>query len=336
MFTDSLKIVLAGRTLDTAQARQAMGELMDGRATPAQIGAFLAALRVRGETFVEIVGFARALRERAVAVKVARSPLLDTCGTGGDGAGTFNISTTAAFIAAGAGAAVAKHGNRCVSSRCGSADVLEALGVKTDIPPENAARCVDGAGIGFLFAPALHPAMKHAAPVRRELGGRTVFNILGPLANPAGARRQLLGVFAQPLVPLLARALQELGSEEAIVVWSRDGLDEFSLAAPAVVAHLRGGKIKEYELDASSLGLPRCAPGDFAGGDAAKNAEILLSVLQGGKGPARDISLLNAGAALVAAGPAADFKAGLELARDSIDSGRALKSLEALRRLSHG
>lgn len=308
---------------------------MDGRATAAQMGAFLAALRVRGETYEELVGFAQALRERAARVRVRRSPLIDTCGTGGDGSGTFNISTTAAFITAGAGAAVAKHGNRSVSSRCGSADVLEALGVKTELGARQAARCVEEAGIGFLFAPSLHPAMRHAAPVRRELGCRTVFNLLGPLANPAGARRQLLGVYSTALVATLARALRELGSEEALVVSARDGLDEISLGAATVVAHLRRGKIRQYEINPRSLGLKPCPKEALAGGGPRRNARILLSVLKGEKGPARDISLLNAGAALVVAGLADDFRTGMKLAAESVDSGRALAALERLKELSH-
>lgn len=320
--------------MSRSQAKQVMGLLMDGQATPAQIGAFLAALRVRGETYEELVGFAQALRERATKVEVKRKPLLDTCGTGGDGSGTFNISTTVAFLAAGAGASVAKHGNRSVSSRCGSADVLEALGVRTDIPPELAARCVSEAGVGFLFAPALHPAMKHAAPVRRELGARTVFNLLGPLANPAGARRQLLGVFSPVWVLPMAKALRELGSERALVVSSRDGLDELSLSAPTEVAELKGGRIRRYAVDPASLGLKRAPKRTLAGGDARRNAEIVLAVLKGVPGPAREVSLLNASAALLAAGLARNLKEGLRLARESLDSGRALTALERLQELT--
>ncbi len=334
-FAETLKLLLEGRALGREQARAAMGELMEGRATPGQIGAFLAALRVRGETLDELVGFARAMRERALPVKVARRPLLDTCGTGGDASGTFNISTTVAFIAAGAGAAVAKHGNRSVSSRSGSADVLEALGVKTDAAPEVMARCVEEAGVGFLFAPALHPAMRHAGPVRKELGARTVFNLLGPLSNPAGADRQLLGVYSTALVPVLAKALLALGSVEALVVSSRDGLDELSLRATTVVARVRGGQVEEYELDARAHGFGEYAAGAFAGGDAERNAEILLAVLRGEKGPARDISLWNAAAALMAAGLAGDMKDGLARSGEAVDSGRALKSLESLKKLSH-
>jgi anthranilate phosphoribosyltransferase len=338
MFANVLKPLLEGKALTRVQAKAAMNVIMEGGATQAQLGAFLAALRVRGETWEELVGFAQILRQRGVRVAVKRRPLLDTCGTGGDGSGTFNISTTVAFIAAGAGAAVAKHGNRSVSSRCGSADVLEALGVATEIAPALMARCIEDAGIGFLFAPSLHPALRHAGPVRKELKARTVFNLLGPLANPAGAKHQLLGVYATALVMPMAKALGELGSVEAIVVSSRDGLDEFSLSAKSVVAHLRKGRIRSYELDPAKLGLKRAAKNALAGGDAKKNAAILISVLRGSRGPRRDISLLNAAAALIAAGLARDWKEGLAVAAQSIDSGRALASLEALKKISrsHG
>jgi anthranilate phosphoribosyltransferase len=335
VFIDLLKSILERRTLTRGQAKAAMSFVMNGAATPAQIGAFLGALRVRGETYEELVGFAQAMRERALKVKVRREPLLDTCGTGGDDSGTFNISTTVAFIAAGAGAAVAKHGNRSVSSRCGSADVLEALGVKTLITPALMARCVEEAGIGFLFAPSLHPALKHAGPVRQELRARTVFNLLGPMSNPAGAARQLMGVYAASLVPIVAKALAELGSVEAIVVSSRDGMDEFSLSATSVVAHVKRGKVRAYELDARELGFKRSGLAALKGGSASKNAKILRAVLHGERGPARDVSLLNAAAALIASGLAGDWKEGLERAAESIDSGRAATALGNLTRLSH-
>lgn len=330
-----LKDLLEGRTLDRARAKEAMGLLMDGAASPAQIASFLTALRVRGETFNEVAGFALAMRERAVHVAVKREPLLDTCGTGGDGSGTFNISTAAALIAAGAGAAVAKHGNRSISSRCGSADVLEALGVRTEIPAALAARCVEETGVGFLFAPALHPGVKHAGAVRKELGCRTVFNLLGPLANPARARRQLLGVYSPALVPLIAKVLLELGSEEALVVSSLDGLDEISLSAKTRAAHLKNGTIREYEIDAAALGFGAYAAGAFAGGDAGQNAAILMKVLQGEPGPARDISLINAAAAILVAGLAGDLKEGLAAAAAAVDSGRALAALTQLKKISH-
>jgi anthranilate phosphoribosyltransferase len=335
-FSDVLKIVLAGRALDRASARAAMNALIGGGVTDAQAGAFLAALRVRGETVPELVGFASAMRARAVKVKPRRRPLLDTCGTGGDGSGTFNISTTVAFIAAGAGAAVAKHGNRAVSSRSGSADVLEALGVRTNVSADLAAECVDVAGVGFLFAPAHHPAVARVGQVRRELGARTVFNLLGPLSNPAGAKRQLLGVYSTGLVKPLAEALKALGSEEAMVVSSKDGLDELSLSAPTVVARLRGGRVAVSEVTPESLGLKRRPLQALAGGDANKNAWITRAVLFGESGPAREVCLLNAAAALMVAGLARDWKDGLAMAADSIDSGRAAASLAILRRLTAG
>lgn len=336
MFLPILKKALDGKTLSRAEAREALGHVMDGKVTPAQIGALLAALKVRGETFEELVGFAQAMRARATPVRPKRKALLDTCGTGGDGSGTFNISTTVAFVAAGAGAAVAKHGNRSVSSKSGSADVLEALGVKTEVTPRLMARCVEEAGVGFLFAPALHPAMRHAAPVRRELGVRTVFNLLGPLSNPAGARRQLLGVWSPALVPVVARALKELGAERAVVVSSRDGLDELSLGGMNVVARLEKGRVEQTELDARSLGFRRRPLAALRGGSAQDNARITLAVLNGEPGAPREIVALNAAAALMAAGLAQGFADGLERARESIDSGRALGALETLKRLSNG
>lgn len=333
-FAASLKRLLSGEPLDSVASRAAMNALIDGKVTDAQAGAFLAALRVRGETVPELVGFAEAMRARAVKVKPKRRPLIDTCGTGGDGSGTFNISTTVAFIAAGAGAAVAKHGNRAVSSRSGSADVLEALGVRTGVSSKLAAECVDVAGVGFLFAPTHHPAMAKVGPIRRQLGARTVFNLLGPLSNPAGAKRQLLGVYSTSLVAPLAEALKALGSEEAMVVASKDGLDEISLSAATVIAHLRGGRIKVTEFKPESLGLMRRPLSALAGGDAKKNAWITRAVLFGESGPAREVCLLNAAAALMVAGLAKNWKEGLAMAADSVDSGRAAASLAILRQLT--
>jgi anthranilate phosphoribosyltransferase len=335
-FGDALKLLIAGQALDRYRARAAMDSLIGGEATEAQAGAFLAALRVRGETVDELVGFAQAMRAKAVKVTPKRKPLLDTCGTGGDGSGSFNISTTVAFVAAGASAAVAKHGNRSVSSRCGSADVLEALGVKTDVTPKLAARCVDEAGVGFLFAPSHHPAVARVGPVRRQLGARTVFNLLGPLSNPAGAKRQLLGVWSTDLVRPVAEALRALGSRRALVVSSKDGLDELSLSAPTVIASLEGGKITVTELDARKLGFARAPLAALKGGDAKRNAAITKDVLHGAEGAPRDVVVLNAAAALLAAGIASDWKEGVERAVESIDSGRAAGSLHLLARLSHG
>jgi len=330
VFPAVLKSLLAGRALSRAQAREAMGAVLDGQATEAQVGAFLASLRMRGETVPEIVGFAEALRARAHRVRVRRGPLLDTCGTGGDGAGTFNISTTVAFIAAGAGAAVAKHGNRAVSSRAGSADVLEALGVRTDLSPAAAAACVERVGIGFLFAPSHHPGVGRVAPVRRQLGARTVFNLLGPLANPAGAPHQLVGVYATALARPVAEALRALGGRSALVVSSRDGLDEIALSAPTVVARLSRGRVTLEELRPEHAGLKRRPLSALAGGDAKRNAVILRRVLEGAPGAAREACLLNASAALQAAGLARGWREGVALAAESIDSGRALAALEAL------
>lgn len=331
-----LRPLLEGKPLSAEDARRAMDLLMSGSATPGQIGAFLAALRVRGETEEELAGFARSMRAHAKAVAIDRRPLVDTCGTGGDGAGTFNISTAAALVAAGAGAAVAKHGNRSVSSKCGSADVLEALGVRSEVTPELANRCVSEAGVCFLFAPAFHPAMRHAAPVRKELGTRTVFNLLGPLANPAGATRHVLGVYDGRLVPTLARALARLGVEEAMVVAGTDGLDEISPFAPTRVAHLKGGRVALLEVTPESAGLERQEPGSCKGGDAAENARILRRILEGEPGPAREAARLNAAAALLVSGLAKDLAAGVVLAGEAIDSGKALAALEGLKALTHG
>ena len=332
VFPDALKDLLAGRTLDVDRARRAMGFLIGGGATSGQAGAFVGALVMRGPTCDEIVGFSQAVRERCVKVKISRAPLLETCGTGAPGA--FNISTTVAFIAAGAGAAVAKQVSRAAMGRCGSADVLEALGVHVEIGPDRAARCVEEAGVGFFLSSAFHPALESVGDLRRELGARTVFDLLEPLANPAGAVRQLLGVYSTALVPTLARALKALGSEAAIVVGSRDGLDEFSLEAPSVAAQLRAGRIEEYEVDAAALGLRPRPRADFAGGDAAANAKILRSILKGERGPAFDVAVLNAAAALVVAGLADDFKSGLARAIEAVDSCRAAETLERVRRIS--
>jgi anthranilate phosphoribosyltransferase len=334
-FAESLKTLLSGQALTRAQSRAAMGAVLDGAATDAQVGAFLAALRVRGETVPEIVGFAEAMRARARGVRVKRGPLLDTCGTGGDGSGTFNISTTVAFIAAGAGAVVAKHGNRAVSSRAGSADVLEALGVRTDLTPERVRALIEKIGIGFLFAPAHHPGVGRVGPVRRQLG-RTVFNLLGPLANPAQAPHQVLGVYALALVRPVAEALQALGGRRALVVASRDGLDEVSLSAPTVVARLDGGRVRLEEFRPEQAGLRRRPLSALRGGDAKRNAGILREVLEGRPGAAREVSVLNASAALQAAGLARSWREGVALAAESIDSGRARASLDALIRGSHG
>jgi anthranilate phosphoribosyltransferase len=330
MIRDALARIAAGRDLTMAEARDVMMEIMEGQATPAQIGAFLVALRMKGETTDEIAGCAQAMRENAVAVKPKRDALVDTCGTGGDGGGTFNISTTVAFVAAGAGLAVAKHGNRSVSSRCGSADLLQALGVNVQFSAEQAARCIDEVGIGFLFAPLFHPAMKHALPPRQEIGLRTIFNLLGPLSNPAGATRQLVGVYDPNLTETVAEVLLALGGEHAFVVHGADGLDELSVTGPNRVSQLRDGHVETFSIDPRELGLPQARLSDLSGGNAEENAATTTALLKGEKGPKRDVILLNAAAALVAGGKAESLGDGLELAAEAVDSGAALGKLNEL------
>lgn len=329
--------VMGGESLDEAEAGQAMNLIMEGRATPSQIAALLVALRMKGESVAEITGFARSMREKALRVpcRCSGDDLVDTCGTGGDGLNTFNISTAAALVAAGAGARVAKHGNRAMSSRCGSADVLEALGVNLALDPEQVGRCVELVGIGFLFAPALHPAMKHAGPVRRELGTRTVFNLLGPLTNPAGARCQVLGVYDPNLAGLLARVLLRLGSRRAMVFHGLDGMDEISTCASTRVAEVRDGEVHEYLISPEQLGLDSPSPQALAGGTPPENAARLLALLAGEMGALRDIVCLNAAAALVVGGLAPDLAQGLILARQALDSGAAAQKLEQLKEFSH-
>lgn len=319
----ALERALAREHLSSDEAEEVMMTIMAGQATPSQIGAYLAALRSKGETVAEITGFARAMRQHAVRVNPSRRPLLDTCGTGGDSSHTFNISTTAAFIVAGAGVAVAKHGNRSVSSASGSADVLAALGVNLELTPERVAACIDEVGLGFLFAPRLHPAMKHAIGPRREMAVRTVFNLLGPLTNPAGAELQMLGVYDGDLVALVATVLGELGARAALVVHGADGLDELSTTGPNRVAALRDGQVRVYTLDAADLGLPRATLAQIRGADPERNAAITRSVLAGEPSPYRDIALLNAALALTVADLAATPQEGLALAAHSVDTGAA-------------
>jgi anthranilate phosphoribosyltransferase len=322
--------LLDGAGLDRAEAREVMSAIMEGEATPAQIGAFLVALRVKGETADEIAGCAEAMREHVIAVSPRRDDLVDTAGTGGDGAQTLNISTAAALVAAAAGAGVAKHGNRAVSSACGSADVLEALGFRLELPPERIARSIDELGFGFMFAPAHHPAMRHAAPVRRELGTRTVFNVLGPLTNPAGARAQVIGVFARDLVPTLAEVVAQLGARRAFVVHGFGGIDELSPAGPNLVCEVSDGNVRERTIDPIELGVERCDPADLRGGTPDENARTIRQVLAGANGGRRSAVLLNAAGAIAAAGHAADLAEGLEHAREAIDSGAAAARLEEL------
>lgn len=327
---DALAQLADGRDLTAKQAKRVMNAIMEGQATDAQIAGLLIALRLKGETVDEITGFAQAMRDKSVQVPATAPSLIDVCGTGGDGRGTFNVSTTVSFVAAGAGCAVAKHGNRSVSSRCGSADVFEALGVRLDLPPEAVGRCIDEVGIGFLYAPRLHPAMKHAIGPRRDLGIRTVFNLLGPLTNPARADVQLLGVYDATLIEPLAKVLQALGCRSACVVHGGGGMDELSTLGPNRVARLMDGHIELSVLDATSLGLPAASIADLEGGSAEENADILREVLGGQTGPKRDVVLLNAACVLVAAGRAKGFPEGLATAAESIDSGAALGRLDGL------
>lgn len=335
MIRETINQLLEGESLSAEQAEEVMDEIMTGSATPAQIAGFLVALRVKGETVDEITGCARAMRRAAVSVRPTRTDIVDTCGTGGDRAGTFNISTTTAFVVAGAGLGVAKHGNRSVSSQSGSADVLEAMGVNLEMTPEQVAQTIDEIGIGFLFAPKFHPAMRYAIGPRRELGVRTVFNILGPLTNPAGAAAQLLGVYDASLTELLARVLQQLGCRAAYVVHGFGPLDELTTTGPNQVSYFgiapANGRVLTEALDPRELGFAPAQPDDLRGGDPDENARILRGVLVGeDRGPRRDVVLLNAAAALVAGGAAADLREGIARAAESIDSGAALRALEAL------
>ncbi|MDP6984701.1 MAG: anthranilate phosphoribosyltransferase [Candidatus Latescibacteria bacterium] len=327
--------LIAGESLDRDEARGVMEQIMSGDATDAQIGGFLMALRAKGETIDEIAGFAETMRAKATKITGGKAPLVDTCGTGGDASGTFNISTTVAFVAAGAGLTVAKHGNRAMSSRCGSADVLAQLGVNVEATPDQVGHCLDEAGIGFLFAPALHGAMKHAIGPRKELGTRTVFNVLGPLTNPAGAKRQLIGVFAPDLTETMAGVLGALGSERAFVVHGHDGLDELTLTGPSRVTELADGATKTYDVTPEDFGLQRVSVDQLAGGDAAQNAAILTSILDGELGPAADVVVMNAAAAIVAGGVSQDLASGVKVARDSIEFGKARASLDRLRDVSN-
>jgi anthranilate phosphoribosyltransferase len=308
----------------------AMNQIMTGEATPLQVASFLTALRMKGETVDEVTGAARVMREKAHRVQVGSKMVIDTCGTGGDQKGTFNISTTAAFVVAGAGVNVAKHGNRSVSSQSGSADVLGALGVKVDAPKERVEECIAKIGIGFLFAPLLHEAMKYAVQPRRDIGIRTVFNLLGPLTNPAMATHQLIGLYSGDLVGMIAHVLKNLGSVCAMVVHGMEGLDEISLCGPTKVAELRGGQVKEYIVEPEQFGLKRCRMEELHGGNAEQSAAIVRGVLRGDKGPARDVVLLNGGAALYVGGSAATIQDGTRLAAESIDSGKASEKLARL------
>ena len=344
MIKEAIGKVVKCENLAEEEAIQVMEEIMSGKATDAQIGAFITALRMKGETVEEITGCAKVMRAKAAKIDVRPEvdidrdeinvdweTIVDTCGTGGTGTNTFNISTTTAFVVAGCGVRVAKHGNKGVSSSCGSADVVQGLGVNLDVPPEVVAKCVREIGIGFLYAPLFHGAMKYAIGPRREIGLRTIFNILGPLTNPAGATAQVLGVYDGGLTEMMAQVLNNLGVKRAFVVYGLDTLDEITITGPTKVSELIDKKVETYFIRPEDFGLPVSHPSEIKGGEVKENVEIVYSVLKGKKGAQRNVVLLNASAALVAAGKAPDFREGIALAEDSIDSGRALEKLELLK-----
>lgn len=349
MLKQAIQKVVNHSNLTEEEMEAAMEVIMSGQATPAQIGAFITALRLKGETVEEITGAARVMRRKATRIRVDNDQInidrdeinldletiVDTCGTGGDGTNTFNVSTTTAFVVAGCGLRVAKHGNRSVSSLCGSADVIESLGVNLDVPPVVVEKCLNEVGIGFLYAPALHSAMKYAIGPRREIGIRTIFNILGPLTNPAEANVQVLGVYKKELTPVLAEVLGGLGSRSAFVVYGEGSFDEISITGKTQVSELKDGRVDTYTIEPEDFGLPRANPDDIRGGDVKENARIVLAVLQGERGARRDMVLLNAAAALVAARRAADFPEGITQAAEAIDSGRALEKLEGMKRITN-
>lgn len=330
MIREAIEKAVQKKNLTRYEATEVMNEIMSGAATDAQIASFLTALRMKGETVEEITGFAEAMREKAVMVKTNQQFLIDTCGTGGDETGTFNISTAAAFVVAGAGIHVAKHGNRSVSSSCGSADVLEALGVRLDLPPQAVGQAIDEIGIGFLFAPLLHQAMKHVMPARKETGIRTVFNVLGPLTNPARATSQVVGVYDPSLTWVLAEVLGNLGIHHALVVHGADGLDELSNTGESTIAEYKDGDVKDYTVKPEDFGMRRARLYELKGGSPEENARMLKDILTGKNGPRRDIVLLNAGAAILAADRVKTLEEGVIMAAESVDSGRAFEKLESL------
>ncbi len=321
---------MEGEDLSSQEAQEAMSLILDEKVSPWQAGGFLLALQIKGLTTQELLGCAMAMKERAVFIKTTREDLVDISGTGGDPWGTFNISTTAAFVVAGAGLAVAKHGAKAVSSKCGSAELLSALGVNLNLSPEKIARCIDEVGVGFIYAPSFHPALYHVLQARKEIGVRTVLDLLGPLVNPAGAKRQVLGLYDGRLTELVAHTLKALGSQSAFVVYGADGLDELSTTGVNKVSRLERGTVTTFPLDPVELGLPRAKLSDFQGGEPEENATIARAILEGEKGPRRDIVLLNAAAGILVGGKASDLEEALEMARESIDSGRALEKLEQL------
>lgn len=334
MIKEAIKLSVEGNDLSEEQMTAAMRDIMEGKATDAQIGAFLTALRMKGETVEEITGAAKVMREKVTGIK-APAYTVDTCGTGGDMSHTFNISTTTALVVAACGVPVAKHGNRSVSSSCGSADVLEALGIKIDLEPRKVEKCLEQTGFGFMFAPLFHPAMKFAIGPRREMGIRTVFNILGPLTNPAGAERQVLGVFSGKLTEPLAKVLGNLGVKHAFVVHGEDGLDEITITDKTRVTELKNGNIDTYIISPEDFNFKKAEMGDLKGGDARENATVVTEILNGEIGPKRDIVLMNAAAALVAGEKAKDFKEAVSLASKAIDSGAAHKKLEEVKTVSN-
>jgi anthranilate phosphoribosyltransferase len=348
MIKNAISKVVLQQDLVEAEMIEVMNQIMGGEATQAQVGAFITALRMKGEAIDEITGAARVMRDHATPIRVGkaldidreeinldRETILDTCGTGGSGTKSFNISTTVAFVVSACGVKVAKHGNRSISSACGSADVLEALGVNLNLTPEQVESCINVVGVGFLFAPALHGAMKHTIGPRREIGIRTIFNILGPLTNPAGADRQILGVYDEKLVEVLAKVLVKLGCQRGFVVHGKDGMDEITLTGPTRVAEINEGQVTLSTIEPEDFGLRRCLLSDLQGGDAEENAAIVRDVLAGSEGPKRDVVLLNAAYALVAAGIAESVDAGLQKARNMIDDGLAKAKLEGLVNLTH-
>lgn len=334
MIKEAISKLILKKDLTKNEIEDCFEEIMTGEATPAQISAFLTALRIKGETVEEITGAAMVMRAHATKVNAKVDVVLDTCGTGGDASGTFNISTISAIVASGAGAVVAKHGNRSVSSQCGSADLLTALGVNVELSVKEVERCIEEIGIGFLYAPLLHGAMMYAAPVRREIGIRTIFNILGPLTNPAGARHQLLGVYEEKLTDKLALVLKNLGSEHALVCHGKDGLDEVTTTADTTISELKKGEIKTYKISPKDFGIDWAKPEDLQGKDPKTNAKIALKILKGEKGPQADIVALNAGCALYVCDITSTIEDGVELAKESIQSGKALKKLNRLIEIS--
>ena len=334
MIREAIKMLIDNLSLSEAEMAECMKEIMEGKATDAQIGAFLTGLRIKGETIEEITGAARIMREKAITIK-APEGVLDTCGTGGDMSHTFNISSTTAIVVSACGVPVAKHGNRSVSSQSGSADLLETLGVKIDLSPEKVETCLFETGFGFLFAPLFHPAMKYAIGPRKEMGIRTIFNILGPLTNPAGARRQLLGVFADNLTDALAMVLGNLGAIDAMVIHGEDGLDEISISDATKVSRFKDGRVENFFIAPEDFGIRRKEIDLIRGGNKEENAMITLSILKGERGPKRDIVLMNSAAALMVAGKAEDFRTALLIAADAIDSGVASEKLEKVKKVSN-